>query len=255
MHEWGQEVTEDALWGGRVRLLQPRRGHRAGTDALLLASLPGPEEIGGLVIDAGAATGAVGLVVAARAPAAQVALVERDPHLVRLAEANARLNGVAARVRAVEADLLADAARLKGLGLGPETADWVLTNPPYLDPGQGRPSPDPGRAAAHRLPPAGLRAWIRSCARWLRPGGRLGLIHRAERLPDCLAALDRGFGDLRLRPVHPRAGAPAHRILLTAVKGSRAPLTLHAPLVLHRPDGAFTAEAATLHGALPGAGA
>lgn len=242
------DVTEDALLGGRVRLLQRRRGHRAGTDAVLLGHLPDPGRVrDGVVVDVGAGSGAAGLIVAARAAAAQVVLVERDPALAALAARNIDLNGWGERVRSLGADLfapgLAAALDLKG------GADWVLTNPPYLEEGQGRPSPDPDRAAAHMLSGAGLAGWLRACAALVRPGGRLGLVHRADRLAACLAALGRGFGEVAVRPVHPRADAPAHRILITAVKGSRAPLALRPPLVLHRPDGSFTDEATALHGA------
>jgi len=31
-------VTDDALLGGRLHLLQPKRGHRFGHDAILLAA-------------------------------------------------------------------------------------------------------------------------------------------------------------------------------------------------------------------------
>ena len=32
------DITEDAFLGGRLRLRQPRKGHRAGHDAMLLAA-------------------------------------------------------------------------------------------------------------------------------------------------------------------------------------------------------------------------
>ena len=34
-------ISEDTLLGGKVRLLQPMAGHRAGTDAVLAAALAG----------------------------------------------------------------------------------------------------------------------------------------------------------------------------------------------------------------------
>ena len=34
----GAEVTQDAVLGGRLLLKQPRRGHRVGHDAILLAA-------------------------------------------------------------------------------------------------------------------------------------------------------------------------------------------------------------------------
>jgi len=36
------------------------------------------------------------------------------------------------------------------------------------------------------------------------------------------------------------AGKPAIRVIVTGTKGSRAPLTLRAPIILHEAGGAFT---------------
>jgi hypothetical protein len=66
------ETTDDSLLGGRVGLTQPARGHRAGTDAVLLAA-SAPVRAGEMVVDVGAASGAVGLMVAARSCAAATA--------------------------------------------------------------------------------------------------------------------------------------------------------------------------------------
>jgi tRNA1(Val) A37 N6-methylase TrmN6 len=242
-HGAREGVTEDALLGGRVRLLQRRSGHRAGTDAVLLAAMAGARD-GRRVIDVGAATGAVGLMIAVRAPGADVTFVERDPALAALCRRNMEINGVAGRV--AEADLL-DRASRRAAGLAQGRADLVVTNPPFLDEGRARPSPDAGRAAAHMLPAGGLALWLRACAALVAPGGTLALIHRADRLGDCLAGLGRGVGDLRLRLVHPRADAPAVRLLLSGTKGSRAPLRVEPPLVLHDAEGRFTPLAEALH--------
>ena len=61
------ELTEDALLGGRVRLLQPRRGYRVAVDAVLLAAAI-DAAAGERVLDLGAGVGAVGLCLAARVP-------------------------------------------------------------------------------------------------------------------------------------------------------------------------------------------
>lgn len=239
-------VTEDALYGGRVRLLQLREGHRAGTDAVLLASAL-MAEAGELIADLGAGSGAVGLMIAVRSPA-HLLLVERDPALVALCGRNVALNGLADRARVIEADLLADAAERRRAGLVRGMADAIATNPPFLDATRGRASPDRRRESAHVLAGEdGLARWLRACADLLRPKGRLALIHRADRLDACLQVLSPSFGAVRLRAVHPRAEATAIRVVLTAVKGSRAALAIAPALVLHGPDGGFTPQAAALH--------
>jgi tRNA1(Val) A37 N6-methylase TrmN6 len=223
------EFTEDGFLDGRLRLRQPRIGHRAGHDAILLAAAV-PARPGDRVVEFGAGVGAAGLALAARVGGLALTLVEIDAALARLAAANAVANGLAARV--VVADVGAAAATLARDGLSADSADSVLMNPPFNAAARHRPSPLPGRRLAHEATATTLAVWVHAARRCLRPGGRLTLIWRAEGLAEVVAALARGFGGVALVPVHPRADAPAIRVLATAVKGGRAPLVLHPGLVL-----------------------
>ncbi|MBF9195461.1 tRNA1(Val) (adenine(37)-N6)-methyltransferase [Microvirga terrestris] len=237
------EITQDLLLGGRAHLAQPAKGHRAGTDAVLLAA-SAPVKPGDVVMDVGAATGAVGLMVAVREKNARFVFVEHDPELADLCRRNCLDNDVQGEV--VVADVLDRGAR-HAAGLMPESADLVLTNPPFLEEGQARISPDRGRAAAHALPAGGLEAWLKACTGLLKPKGRLVLVHRADRTAECLDILGKGLGGMQLRFVHPSADRPAIRCLLSGTKGSRAPLAILPPVILNGPDGRFTPEAEALH--------
>ena len=239
------DVTEDAVLGGRLRLRQPARGHRVGHDAIMLAAAC-PAHAGDAVIELGAGVGAAGLAVAARIPGTTVTLVEIDPHLAALAGENARLNGLDARVRAVVLDVAAPPRAFAGAGLGADSAARVLMNPPFNDPSLQRSSPDTGRRRAHAAPRPALAIWIKAAARLLRPRGMLTLIWRADGLADVLATIAPVFGAIAVLPVHPRADAPAIRILVTAAKASRGPLKLLPPLVLADASGRPTPAADAL---------
>ena len=71
------EFTEDAFLGGQLRLRQPKSGHRAGHDAMLLAAAT-PACPGDRVVDFGAGVGAAGLAVAKRVAGIALVLVEID---------------------------------------------------------------------------------------------------------------------------------------------------------------------------------
>src|ERR1700730_4685124 len=75
--------TEDAFLGGRLRLRQPRSGHRAGHDAMLLAAGTSAHP-GDRVLDFGAGVGVAGLAVAKRIAGIEIILVEIDPDLANL---------------------------------------------------------------------------------------------------------------------------------------------------------------------------
>jgi tRNA1(Val) A37 N6-methylase TrmN6 len=246
-------ATDDAILDGRLRLRQPRKGHRFGHDAILLAAATAAKK-GEHAVDLGAGVGAAGLALASRVDGLRVTLVDIDPVLVALAADNATRNGLAPRVSAVTLDISASARAFAAAGLKPGSADRVLMNPPFHDSGRQKQSPHAGRRLAHAASPDVLPVWIGAAARLLSARGILTLIWRADGLPDVLAALKRGFGGVAVMPMHPKPGAPAIRILVRAAKQSRAPLTIYPGLILNNADGTPTALAdAVLRGksALP----
>lgn len=245
--------TDDAVLGGRIRLLQPRRGHRVGHDAILLAAASGAAP-GGHAVDLGAGVGAAGIALAARVPDLSVTLVEIDPGLADLAAQNIRRNDLAGRMRAVALDVCAPARTFAAVRLRAGSAHEVLMNPPFNDAVRHNRSPDAGRRLAHLMGdgPAqrGLAEWVGCAARLLAPHGTLTLIWRADGLAEVIGALG-AFGAVTVLPVHPRPDAAAIRILVCAVKASRAPLALRPGLTLADADGRPTpeAEAVLRHGA------
>jgi tRNA1(Val) A37 N6-methylase TrmN6 len=233
-----EAASDDAFLGGRLRILQPAAGYRAGIDGVLLAATVEAAR-GAQVLDAGAGVGVVGLCVARRLPDVRITMVERDGRLAALARRNADRNGLGARVRVIETDILRPLGQAPDLAAAAESFDEVLTNPPFHVEGNGTAASDSVKAGANAMPAGALDRWIRFMAAMARPGGRITLIHRAEALPELLSALARRFGGAVVVPLHPREAEPATRVLLRAVKGSHAPLELRPGLVLHNADNSF----------------
>ncbi|MFM8938649.1 MAG: tRNA1(Val) (adenine(37)-N6)-methyltransferase [Phenylobacterium sp.] len=223
------QTQSDALLGGRFRLLQSARGYRAGMDAALLAAACDARP-GERVLDLGCGPGAVMLAAAVRRPGARFTGVEADPEALALARANIDLNGLTDRVEALAGDVAQPFSRL-----GLARFDAALCNPPFFDdPGALRgPAPEKARAW---MATEGLAGWTGYLLKAVRDGGTITFIHRADRLADILALLAPKAGSIRIRPVQPRSGSPASRVIVRAIRGGRAPLALLPPLVLH-PDG------------------
>ena len=218
------DLSSDAFLSGRLSLLQPRKGYRAGIDPILLAAAV-PAKPGQSVLDLGCGAGAAILALAARVPELTVTGVEVQPGYAQLAQRNAERNAIALDV--VQSDLVALPDDLKQ-----RQFDHVIANPPYFDPNRRSAATDRGRetALAEQTP---LETWIDVAARRLAPKGMLHMIHRIERLPDVLAACGSRVGALEILPLCARQGKAAHLMLLRARKGGRADFRLHAPLILH----------------------
>jgi tRNA1(Val) A37 N6-methylase TrmN6 len=244
------DLTDDAILGGRLCLLQPRRGHRFGHDAILLAAAT-PARNGDRAVEFGAGVGAAGLALAARVPGVRIMLVEIDERLAALASENAARNRLADRVDTAALDVAAPASAFTAVGLAPASCDVALMNPPFNDPNRHQTSPDPLRHSAHDLAPRSLVRWIDAAAGLLRPGGTLTVIFRADGVAELLNALGSHFGGIALLPVHGKARARAIRVIVGAVKGRAAPPAILPGLVLTAEDGTPTpaAEAVLRHGA------
>jgi tRNA1(Val) A37 N6-methylase TrmN6 len=236
------ETTEDAVLGGRLILRQPKRGHRVGHDAILLAAATEARE-GERAVELGAGVGAAGLALAQRIAGLRVALVEIDAALAALADANAKRNGLDDRVCAVALDVAASDGEFARAGIEPGTAARVLMNPPFTDAARQNLSPDPRRRLAHAASGDTLTQWVRRAASLLAPSGALTMIWRAAGMADVLAAVSEEFGAVAVLPVYPRPDAAAIRILVRAIKGSRAPLALVPGLTLNDANGHPSAQA------------
>lgn len=236
------EFTEDAVLGGRLTLRQPRRGHRVGHDAILLAAAT-DARAGELAVELGAGVGAAGLALARRVTGLRVTLVEIDEALAVLARDNAERNGLSDRVHVAALDVTAGAQQFVAAKIGPESAAHVLMNPPFNDPARQNLSPDPRRRLAHAGSKDTLVQWIERAAWLLAPSGMLTLIWRADGLADVIAVAGDDFGGVAVMPVYPRPNAAAIRVLVRAVKGSRAPLMLLPGLTLNDANGKPSAEA------------
>lgn len=232
-------LTEDALLGGRVRLLQPDRGYRVAVDAVLLAAAAEARE-GERVLDLGAGVGSVGLCIAARVAGCAVIGVELQPDLAALARRNAVLNGMEDRMQTVVHDIAAPLPA--GLGL----FDHVVTNPPYLAAAAADPSPNQSKALATVESSADLARWLEAATGALKSAGTLLAIHRRDRLEEIARHLVRlGWGKIAVKHL-----PPARRVLIRARRGSVPHRLEAAPFTLHRPDGGYTdeAEAVLRHG-------
>ncbi len=216
-----EQLSQDKFLGGKINIWQPLTGYRAATDPVLLAAAC-PAKSGETVLDLGCGVGTASLCLSNRVQAECWGL-ELQSDYAELARRNADENNVSLRI--VTGDLMAMPDPLRDMSF-----DHVITNPPFFGP--GKPAPDAGRAQA-RQEEVSLSDWLDAALKRLKPKGWLTLIHRVERLPEVISALNNRAGGVEIKPLAARTGRPANRFLLRARKGSRSVAKLHNPLILH----------------------
>ncbi len=200
-------------------------------DAALLAAAV-PAKPGERLLEAGCGVGGVLTQIAARRPGVWLTGVERDPVAAALAVENAALNRLSERMEAINGDIAQGFATLDR-----PRFDWAISNPPFFDDEGALRAPSPAKRGAW-IADDGLAVWTKFLTDGVRDGGRIVVVHRADRLADLLSLLGERCGSFAIRPVQPYAEQPAKRVLVHAIRSGKAPLRLLPTLVLHDRSGA-----------------
>lgn len=233
-------VTRDDVLFGALTLRQPEAGPRVNVDTILLAAyvrdtFPGR---GASAAELGCATGAVALILALRFPHVSVAGLEIQEDLVALARENALINGLGDRASFHRGDL-----REPSPLFPPQSFHCVVANPPYEEPGRGRPSASPAERAARHGDLCSLSDVSEAGRRLLKHRGRMYVVFRADRTAELMAELsEKGLEPKRIRFVHPLPGRKASVVLVEALRGGRRGMTVEPPLFIEDGRGGYTEE-------------
>ncbi|MBI5814737.1 MAG: methyltransferase [Nitrospinae bacterium] len=219
-----------------LSLNQRETGYRYNRDSFALADFFRPAGAGAL-LDMGAGVGVVSILIGIENPRIKITALEINPELARLAEENARNNGLE-NYHVVTGDMM-ESPKLFSKG----TFDAVVSNPPYRRKGSGRLNPDPAKAAARHEIMMTLDGLVKSASHVLKEGGALWITMIHERRDEYCAILARhGFGETRVRDVKSFTGSPPILFLSEARLGHKGNAEEQSALVLKKGDGADSDE-------------
>ena len=237
--------TVDEILGGRLRIIQKKRGYRFSLDALLLAHFAALQE-GDDLIDLGTGGGIIALILAQRFRCGRVLGIDIQDEIVAIAKRNVVLNGLAGQIQIRRGDV-----RRPEFLCEPQSFSAAVFNPPYRRLRSGRMNPDPEKAVARHEIAGTAVDFLAAAVYALRPEGRVYAIYPATRMVQLLARMrDFRIEPKRLRLVHSRPGGSGAFVLVEGVKEGREGLRVLPPLFIHKEQGGYTPEMTEIFRAL-----
>lgn len=226
---------EISILGGRVKLRQIEGGFHTGLDAVMLAAAC-PARSGQRVLDLGCGVGGAGICVLSRVDDSLLSGVDIQSDHIDFALENSKINKFSKRT-----EFFCDDVR----NFRNRAFDHVICNPPYMEAGTYLRSPSEKRATAlgHEEEGAVLEDWVICAFDCLVGRGSFTMIHRADTLDKIIQAFGKRFGAIEIIPLWPKAGKEAGRVIVRGVKHAKGPAKIHAGLILHQEDGAYTPQA------------
>ncbi|EXX86133.1 hypothetical protein BG53_06580 [Paenibacillus darwinianus] len=226
----------DDLLTHDLKIIQSPEVFSFSMDAVLLArfaSVPAK----GKVLDLCTGNGVVPLLLSTRTKAT-IDGVEIQSRLADMAKRSVRLNGLHARVTIYEGDL-----RTFHQQSGYGGYDTVTVNPPYLPMGGGDRNANKHMEAARHEMHGTLDEIVTACARLVKSGGKVAMVHRPSRLIEIINSFTRAkLEPKRIRLVHPYAEAEANMVLIEAMRDAKPDVKVLPPLIVYNSKKEYNAE-------------
>ncbi len=217
-------------------LYQPESGYRYNSDSLFLYDFISSFSPRGRMLDVGAGSGVVGLLVARDNPSVQLEAVEKQDAFVFLATKNAEINKIPYTLH--QNDFLAFQDE-KGF-------DYIVSNPPFYHEGASRSEHEMIHTARYNihLP---IDAFVKKSAALLRPQGHFIFCYDAQQFGLLCAALDNAkLRVVDVQFVHSKRDRKASIVMVHARKNSKSLMKVWPPFFAFEGD-EYSAEAAGIY--------
>lgn len=226
----------DYLMKEHLRIIQNDEVFSFSTDALLLGHFTEVRK-NDSIMDLCSGNGVVPLLLSYKTKR-QIDGIEIQHLLIDMANRSIAFNQLTAQIQMYEMDLKAVRTQFK-----PSQYSLVTCNPPYFKSNQLHQH----QKNAHKIARHEIMCSLEDCCiaarHLLKQGGRLVMVHRAERLMDVLSNMrDSGIEPKKLYFVYSKKEKDAQTIVVEGRKGGNQGLTIQPPFYIYNEDGTYTSE-------------
>lgn len=226
----------DDLLNRKLHIIQSDEVFSFSLDSVLLSRFASVPKYG-KVLDLCTGNGVIPLLLSSRTEAS-IEGIEIQERLVNMARRSVEMNELQERIVIREGDLR-DLPQLVGHGI----YDAITVNPPYMPLIGADVKLNMHQAIARHEIHCTLEEVIQSCMRLVKNGGKVSMVHKAQRLGEIIEL----FRQYRLEPkvirfVHSRAHMEANMVLIEALREGKSDMRVLPPLIVYQDNGEYTPE-------------
>lgn len=232
------EVLDD-LELDNLMIIQDKNGYKFSTDAVLLANFAKakPSDI---VVDLCSGSGIVAILFCYKNKIQKAYAVEIQSKVAEMAMRSINYNKL--NIEVINSDL-SDTHKI----LGSESVDVITINPPYNEVGKTSDT-DEIAISTHEIK-TNLNKIAEESFKLLKFGGKIYIVHRADRLVDIFSILRSNRLEPKvLRLVYPKISKEPSVVLIEAKKGAKPGIKFLKPLILNNEDGTESDELKAIYG-------
>ena len=207
-------------------LYQIENGYCYNSDSILLYGFISRFVLKGRVLDVGAGSGIVGLLVGRDFPAVNLEASEKQSVYAEFARRNAAINHIKYTLH--EGDFV----QLGGHG----EYDWIVSNPPFYHEGSARSDNEMLHQARYNvhLP---IEPFIQKISKLLKSNGQAALCYDARQFAELCVACERcGLRVCEIQFVHSKSDRPSTLVMMHLKKNSKAQMIILPPLFMFDND-------------------
>lgn len=238
----GDERLDYIVSNSNLKIIQSPTVFSYSLDAVLLADFAHVPITRGKILELCSGNGIIPLLLSMRSKV-PIDGLEIQPRLYDMANRNIALNHLEEQVNIYEGDLTKDNDFLQQ-----SHYDSVICNPPYFPtPNKNEHNENEHYTIARHEVYCTLEDVIKACKRYVKPGGKVTLVHRPERLVDIMMYMkEYKIEPKRMRLVYPKKGKEANTLLIEGIRDGKQGMKIESPLFIYENNDTYTDEASEI---------
>lgn len=233
------EKIEDLQYKG-LKIIQNKKWFCFGMDSVLLSDFSKDIKRNSVVVDLGAGTGVISILLSGKTEAKKIICVEKQKEMAEIIQRNIQMNNLEKKLELINEDILKLGDKIEEASI-----DTVVTNPPYRKQNTGIENENIQKYISKFETTATLQDFISISKRILKDKGQFFMVHRPDRLVDIIEIMRKEkIEPKRIQFVYSQieGDKDAKLVLIEGIKNAKPFLKVEKNIYVYDKKGEYTKQ-------------